>query len=84
MPTYSFVCPNCMLETSRIVPIDERNGPHLCERCGDKLDRVITAVPARFIGRVVQGGGPDRFTADVMGIPLRDLPSGLRTRQPSK
>ena len=80
MPTYEYVCPNCMLETSRIVPIDERNGPHRCERCGDPLDRVISMpAPAQFRGRVVQGGGPDRFTADVLGVPLKDLPAGLRS-----
>ena len=79
MPTYSFVCPGCGLETTRATNIDERNGPHYCERCGDPLDRVITAVPGKIAGRVAQGGGMDRFTADVLGIPLKELPSGLRT-----
>ena len=80
MPTYEYRCPNCSLETTRVVPISERNGPHNCERCGDPLAREIrTATRPRFAGRVVQGGGPDRFTADVLGIPLKELPPGLRS-----
>ena len=79
MPTYEYVCPGCGLETSRAVPIDERHGPHNCERCGDPLNRVISKpAPAQFRGRVVQGGGPDRFTADALGIPFRELPDSLR------
>jgi putative FmdB family regulatory protein len=81
MPIYEFVCKGCGLETSRVTSISERNGPHNCERCGDPLTREIrTAQAPRFAGRVVQGGGPDRFTADMLGIPLKELPSGLRTR----
>ncbi len=80
MPTYEYVCPGCGLETSRVTNIDERNGPHICERCGDPLTRTIrTAAPAQFRGRIVQGGGPDRFTADMLGVPLKDLPAGLCT-----
>lgn len=82
MPTYEYVCKNCGLETTRVVPIDERNGPHRCERCGEPLAREIRTVhPPRFTGRVVQGGGPDRFTADMLGIPLKELPAGLRTQE---
>lgn len=81
MPTYEFICPQCGLETEIVMPISERTGPHTCERCGGPLTREIrTATPAQFKGRVVQGGGPDRFTADMLGIPLKDLPSGLRTQ----
>ena len=82
MPTYSYVCPNCKLATTRVLTIDGRNVPQTCERCGDPLDRVITAVPGKVSGRPVQGGGPDRFTADMLGIPLKELPSGMRTPDP--
>ena len=80
MPTYEFTCPNCGLETTRVTSIDERNGRHVCERCGDPLQRTIRTAPlGRMAGQVVQGGGPDRFTADALGIPLKELPPGLRT-----
>ena len=57
-----------------------RGLPQQCERCGDPLIRTIHAVPGKIAGRIAQGGGPDRFTADMLGIPLKELPSGLKAK----
>lgn len=81
MPTYDYRCPKCKSEVVHVVPIAER-GEQKCAACGVPLERLLSAPYGRvmFEGRVLKGGGPDRFTADVMGISdLRDLPSGLRT-----
>lgn len=79
MPTYGYVC-TCGLRQEMLRPIDERNALPVCVGCQQEMQRELYPTPARFAGRVVQGGGPDRFTADVMGIPLKDLPDGLRTK----
>ena len=80
MPTYEYRCPTCGKEHMMVVKIDERGGQK-CD-CGTLLERIVSVpAQAQFRGRVVKGGGPDRFTADVMGIPLKDLPSGLRTQR---
>lgn len=80
MPTYEYRCPNCGKEAAMIVRIEERGGQK-CD-CGTFLERLVSVpAPAQFRGRVVKGGGPDRFTADVLGVPLRDLPDGLRTQK---
>ena len=78
---YEYTCRSCGLETTRHSSIEERNKPAFCERCGEPLTRVVSAVYGRIAGRTLQGGGPDRFTADVLGISdLRDLPEGLKTK----
>lgn len=80
MPTYEYRCPNCGKEHVMVVRIDERGG-QTCD-CGTLLERVhFTAPTFKFAGRVTPGGGPDRFTADMLGVPLKDLPAGLRTPQ---
>ena len=79
MPTYSYRCParpDDLLE--RVVPIAERDEQY-CEICGIRLVRGISSPIFKFAGRVTPGGGPDRFTADMLGIPLKDLPDGLKT-----
>lgn len=80
MPTYTYQCNACKWIAERIVPIAERD-KQTCSMCGDPLVKCVDRpAPAQFRGRVLQGGGPDRFTADVMGISdLRDLPAGLKT-----
>ena len=79
MPVYEYHCTSCHWNAERIVPVDERD-KQVCNMCGDPLGRLLSRpAPAQFRGRVVSGGGPDRFTADVMGIPLKELPSGLRS-----
>ena len=79
MPTYEYRCPNCGKEHAMLVSIRERMGQK-CD-CGTLLEQIHTSFPkAQFRGRVVQGGGPDRFTADVLGVEVRDLPAGLRSQ----
>lgn len=76
---YEYRCPRCGWAGERISAMSHRDLQH-CPQCDAPLERQVSVPsPAQFKGRVVQGGGPDRFTADVMGIPLKDLPSGLRT-----
>ena len=47
--------------------------------CNKPMQKVIGAPLFKFAGRVTPGGGPDRFTADMLGIPLKELPEGLKT-----
>lgn len=78
MPTYDYRCPNCGKLHTVIVRIEERGGQK-CEACGTLLEQVhFGFARPKFKGRILEGGGPDRFTADVLGIPLKDLPSGLK------
>ena len=80
MPLYDFFCPGCQWEGERNVPIAGRDQA-LCPDCSTRLDRLLSAPMGRIAGRTLPGGGPDRFTADVLGISdLRDLPEGLRTK----
>jgi len=79
MPTYTFYCRPCGIETTFIARIDQRDG-QTCVHCGSVLERRVAAPLFKFAGRVTKGGGPDRMTADALGIPLKDLPAGLRTQ----
>lgn len=80
MPTYDFYCPSkhCGWFGERVVPIAERNRQD-CPRCPEVLYRRPAAPLFKIMGRVTPGGGPDKFTADMLGIPLHDLPDGLKT-----
>ena len=81
MPLYDYAC-LCGWDGELYSPVFTRDG-QVCPRCQQQLSRQLSVpAPAQFRGRVVQGGGPDRFTADVLGISLKDLPAGLRTREP--
>ena len=80
MPIYDFYCPNCRWSEELNVPIAGRDQAP-CPNCSTRLDRLLSAPLGRIAGRALEGGGPDRFTADVLGISdLRDLPEGLRTK----
>lgn len=79
MPLYDLICTECGHQEERQVPLAEYNGAQRCEDCGGPtVRRILTAPMSRFAGRVVQGGGPDRFTADMLGVPWRELPEGLK------
>lgn len=81
MPIYPYVCV-CGWDGDLYVPVFSRDG-QVCPRCHNPLSRQLAApAPAQFRGRVVQGGGPDRFTADMLGVPLKELPAGLKSREP--
>jgi len=78
--TYDFFCKPCGLSTTFAVPIDDRDSQP-CPYCKSTLERKLAAPLFKFTGRITKGGGPDRFTADMMGIPLKELPDGLKSGQ---
>jgi hypothetical protein len=49
-----------------------------CPFCNDRMERQVSAPYGKLAGQVVKGGGPDRFTADMLGIPLKELPASLK------
>jgi putative FmdB family regulatory protein len=83
MPLYDYRCAGCGWKAELNIPIAQRDDVW-CPVCGDQLDRLPSAPLGRMAGQVVQGGGPDRFTADALGIPLRDLPDSLRAEPKKK
>lgn len=78
MVTYDYVCLGCERAQERIVKYDERDD-QVCKVCGLKLVRQMPAPMGRIAGQIPKGGGPDRFTADMLGIPLKELPEGLKS-----
>lgn len=77
MPLYNYVC-KCGARSERLLAVGDRDH-QVCSGCLGIMDRELAAPLFRFAGRVTPGGGPDKFTADMLGIPLHDLPAGLRT-----
>ena len=82
MPTYVYRCPNCGLEREIVRRVAERNDPPRCLGCGEDMMLKLAAPLFKFAGRVTKGGGPDRFTADMMGIPLKELPDDMKASAP--
>ncbi len=84
MPTYDYVCPSerdhedVYKRHTRVVSIAERDNQN-CEYCGAWLERQVSAPLFKIQGKITKGGGPDKFTADMLGIPLKELPEGLKT-----
>lgn len=78
MITYDYDCPQCGKQPPRIVHYAQRDEQD-CVVCGLRLRRQLSAPMGRIAGRIPQGGGPDRFTADTLGIPLQELPEGLKS-----
>jgi putative FmdB family regulatory protein len=77
-PLYDYHCPSCNATVERNVAFTDRDTQrHLC---GAKLFRQLSAPMFKFAGVAAKGGGPDRFTADMLGIPLKELPEGLKTK----
>jgi putative FmdB family regulatory protein len=83
MPTYELFCQSCRRQLERVVPIARRD-LQTCEVCGSPLSRLLAAPLFKISGRVTPGGGPDKFTADMLRVPLKDLPEGLRTEKERK
>ena len=79
MPTYTYECEACGKPHDRVVPVDERDFQY-CGVCDKQLFRRVAGPMFVIKGRVSQGGGPDRFVADQLGIPLGELPEGLKTK----
>lgn len=80
MPIYDYRCTACRTMDERMRQITERDEPAACPNCGSRMERQLTSPLFRFKGVVTKGGGPDKFTADMLGIPLHDLPDGLKTK----
>lgn len=77
MPLYDLFCPTCHRVVERQCKVDDR----LSQRCyhdGDTLTVKIAPVYGKMAGTVLAGGGPDRFTADMLGIKTGDLPGYLK------
>lgn len=79
MPLYDVRCNLCEWEGEIQAKMDAGDVMY-CPNC-DKpyLDKVFLKAPlGRVQGVIPKGGGPDKFTADMLGIPLKDLPPGLK------
>lgn len=85
IPLYDFRCRVCDFQTECQLKIADRDLPTLCPRCfHHALERQLAAPLFRFAGQTASGGGPDKFTADMLRVPLKDLPPGLRTPEKRK
>jgi len=82
MPLYDYLCDACAWKEERRVPLASLNEAQYCSRCGAPTARQISPVYGKMAGTVLQGGGPDRFTADTMGIRVGDLPPYLKADRP--
>ena len=78
---YDYLCTQCGHMHEKIVKRDEVDRV-TCPVCYAPAKRQVSAGAFKFKGRVVKGGGPDRFTADMMGIPLKELPRDMRADAP--
>lgn len=77
MPIYDYRCA-CGWTGELWGVIGERDNM-ACPRCARPLERLLAAPMGKMAGQVAKGGGADRFTADMLGIPLKELPASLRT-----
>lgn len=85
MPIFDYTCWPCGWTGERMVKIDERDR-QVCEKCGHKLALKLSApygrVKGRADGKVI--GGPDQFTADMLGMKVKDLPEPLKAEKGKK
>lgn len=77
MPIFGYAC-TCGSQVDVIRTFDD-NSPQICAGCQQAMTRQLSAPHFKFAGVAAKGGGPDRFTADALGMDVKDLPSGLRT-----
>ena len=82
MPTYTFKCTYCGHEHDVIRKVAEREAPEICPKCKDVCYRKLAAPRGRVLGPAYnkRHSVADHFTADVLGLPYKDLPAGLRTK----
>jgi len=71
MPLYDFCCNTCKRTLERNVPY-VRADRQTCEHCGAPLTRMLSAP------RIKIGPTPDQVTAEVLGVPEKELPPGLK------
>jgi len=77
MPIYDYRCADCETEEERMVAAEDRDS-QWCAVCCCKLYRLPSAPMGKIAGQVAKGGGADRYTADTLGIPLKELPDSLK------
>jgi putative FmdB family regulatory protein len=77
MPIYTYAC-DCGSSVD-VIRTYKDDSPVPCAACKKEMKRQLSAPLFRFKGRVTPGGGPDRYTADTLGIPLKELPKGLKS-----
>ncbi len=82
MPLYDYLCQTCAWREEKRIPLADFNMAQFCSKCGAPTQRQISAVYGKMAGQIVKGGGPDRFTADMMGVPLKELPPHLKAEPP--
>lgn len=86
MPLYTYRCPSCRGRLEETRSIERRHDAPQCPVCSSGMLLAPTA-PAMINttgqptgGRKRDGtGGPDQMTADLLGIPVKDIPPGLRS-----
>lgn len=83
MPVFDYTCADCEKEEERLVAIEDRDS-QWCATCCCKLFRLPSAPMGKMAGQVAKGGGPDKFTADMLGVPVKDLPASLRVDNDNK
>lgn len=83
MPNYTYHC-NCGWQITMNRPINERDLVVHCQECDREMPRDLASPSFKFRGRTVKGGGPDRFTADMLDMRLDELPDSLRTEPVKK
>lgn len=79
MPLYDYRC-TCGWRGELQLPIAERNNG-ICPNCLRRPERQLAAPMGKMAGQVARGGGADRFTAEMLGVPVKELPPALRTPQ---
>lgn len=77
MPLYDLFCPECKHAVEHQCKVADRLNQQ-CWVCGTVMTVVVAPVRGKMAGTVLQGGGPDRFTADMLGIKTGDLPGYLK------
>jgi putative FmdB family regulatory protein len=78
MPIYDYRCTHCGWSGELFSTVGSRD-EMACPKCGRHLRRLISGRPfGKLRGQVLQGGGGDRFTADMLGVPLKELPTALK------
>jgi putative FmdB family regulatory protein len=79
MPLYDYSC-TCGWKGEFQLPIAERDCA-VCPNCLRTPERLLAAPMGKMAGQVAKGGGADAFTADMLGMRVKDLPPDLRTPQ---
>lgn len=79
MPLYDYRC-TCGWAGELNVPMAKRDNA-VCPNCMRGPERLLAAPMGKMAGQVARGGGADRFVAEQLGIPVKELPASLRTPQ---